>query len=80
MSHPIVKPIADKAAQNLEIISKNFQFSTRRTRILNGITMSVITLYQSKIPWAEFWYAGKVLETISRFCVTVPTIWCMRTV
>ena len=29
-----IQPIADRAAQNLEIISKNFQFSTRRTRIL----------------------------------------------
>jgi len=28
-----VKPIADRVAQNLKIISKNFQFSTRRTRI-----------------------------------------------
>jgi len=29
-----VQPIADRVAQHLEIISKNFQFSTRRTRIL----------------------------------------------
>jgi len=28
-----VQPIADGVAQNLEIISENFQFSTRRTRI-----------------------------------------------
>jgi len=71
------KPIEDKVAQNLEIISKNFQFSTRRTRILNGVTMSAITLYKPKIPWAGFWYVGKVLETISRFCATVCAIWCM---
>jgi len=31
-----VQPIADRVAQHLEIISKNFQFSTRRTRILMG--------------------------------------------
>ena len=30
----IVQPIADRLAQNLEIISENFQFGTRRTRIL----------------------------------------------
>jgi len=29
-----VQPIVDRAAQNLEITSKNFQFSTRRTKIL----------------------------------------------
>jgi len=35
-------------AQNLEILSKNFQFSTRRTRILMGFiisTMLLITWY-----------------------------------
>ena len=31
-----IQPIADRVAQNLEILSKNFQFSTRRTRILMG--------------------------------------------
>jgi len=29
-----IQPITDRVAQHLEIISKNFQFSTRRTRIL----------------------------------------------
>ena len=29
----VVHPIADKAAQNLEILSENFQFSTSHTRI-----------------------------------------------
>jgi len=29
-----VQPIADRVAQHLEILSKNFQFSTMRTRIL----------------------------------------------
>jgi len=29
-----IQPIADSEAQNLEIISKNFQFTTRRTMIL----------------------------------------------
>jgi len=33
MCNEFVQPIADRVAQTLEIISKNFQFSTRRTRI-----------------------------------------------
>jgi len=35
----IVQPTTDRVAQNLEIISKNFQFSTRRTRILMGFNL-----------------------------------------
>ena len=36
-------PIADRVAQNLEIISKNFQLSTRRTRILSmGFTSTTM--------------------------------------
>jgi len=35
-------PIADRMAQNLEIISENFQFSTRRTRILMGFIISTM--------------------------------------
>jgi len=38
-----VQPIADRVAQNLEIISKNFRFSTRRTRIFWDL--SFITWY-----------------------------------
>ena len=49
-SHPIVisyrfnlvQPIADRVAQNLEIVPKNSQFSTRRTRILMGFIISTI--------------------------------------
>jgi len=37
MSHAThIQPIADRVARHLEIISKNSQFSTRRTRILMG--------------------------------------------
>ena len=36
-----IQPIADRVAQHLEIISENFQFSTRRTRIL----MEFVTYY-----------------------------------
>jgi len=37
-----VQPIADKVVQNLEIIFKNFQFSTRRTWILMGFIICTI--------------------------------------
>ena len=40
----LVQPIADRVAQNLEIISKKFQFSTRRTRILTGYIISTMLL------------------------------------
>jgi len=36
-----VQPIADRVAQNLEIISKKNYFSTRRTRILMGFIISI---------------------------------------
>jgi len=39
----VIQPIADRVAKNLEIISKNFQFSTRRTKILVGfITITML--------------------------------------
>ena len=37
-----IQPIADRVAQNLEIISQNFQFSTRRTRVLMGFIIGAI--------------------------------------
>jgi len=39
-----VKPIADRVAKNLEIISNFFQFSTRRTKILMGFITSTMLL------------------------------------
>jgi len=39
-----VQPIAESVAQHLEIISKNFQFSTRRTRILMGLIICYLVL------------------------------------
>ena len=39
-----VQPIADRVAQNLEIISKNFRFSTRRTKILMGLIIYYLIL------------------------------------
>jgi len=39
-----VQPIADRVAQHLEIISKNFRFSTRRTRIHMGLIICYLVL------------------------------------
>ena len=35
-------PIGDRVAQNLEIMSDNFQFSTRHTEILQGFIISTM--------------------------------------
>ena len=39
-----VQPIADRVAQHLEIISKNFRMSTRRTMILMGFIIYYLVL------------------------------------
>jgi len=39
-----VQPIADRVAQNLDIISKIIQFSSRRTRILLGFIIYYLVL------------------------------------
>jgi len=39
-----IQPIADRVAQHLEIISNNFRFGTRRTRILMGLIMYDLVL------------------------------------
>ena len=39
-----IQPIADRVAQHLEIISINFQYSTRRTRILMGFVIYSLVL------------------------------------
>jgi len=44
-----VQPIADRVSQHLEIISKNFQFSTRRTRILMGFIIYCLVLIVNPI-------------------------------
>ena len=70
----IVQPIADRVAQHLEIISKNFWFSTRRTRILMGFIIYYLVLIVN--PMAEFWLVGKVLEIISKCCAILCAIGC----
>jgi hypothetical protein len=44
ISDMYVQPIADRVAQSLEIISKNYQFSTRRTRMLMGFIIYYLVL------------------------------------
>ena len=62
----LIQPIADSMAQNLEIFSKKFQFSTRCTRtpmvFIISTIFNFILRYCSWIPWAEFRYVNKVLE------------------
>jgi len=69
-----LQPIADRVAQHLEINSKNYQFSTRCTRILMGFIIYYLVLIVN--PWAEFWFVGKVFEKISRCCATLSAIGC----
>ena len=40
----MIPPIADRVAQHLEIICKNFQFSTRRTSILMGFICYLVLI------------------------------------
>jgi len=44
MIHISHKPIADRVARNLEIISKTFQLSTRHSTIFTGLIMSTMSL------------------------------------
>jgi len=65
-------PIADRMAQNLEIISKTLQLSTRRTRILMGFivrTIYYVALIVNPMGWILVRW--KVLEIISRFSGTL---------
>jgi len=53
------QPIADRVAQNLEIISKNLHFSTRRTRILMGfiiyhLVLIVDPMGRILVHWTKF--------------------------
>jgi len=47
--NPPIQPIANRVALNLEIISKNFLFSTRRTRILMRCTIYYLVLFVNPI-------------------------------
>ena len=58
-SSMMVQPIADRVAQHLEIISKNFQFSTRRTRILMGFITYYLVLIVNPM--------GRILVRRKRF-------------
>ena len=69
----MVQPIAKRVAQNLEMISKNFQFSIRHTRILMGFIMSTMLLPGTNRK-SHGQNAHKFLQIISRFCATVFVI------
>ena len=60
-THSLVQPIAERAAQHLHIISKNFQSSTtgRRTRILMGFIIYYLVLIVNPI--------GRILVRWKRF-------------
>ena len=54
-----IQPIADRVAQHLEIISKDFQFITRRTRILMGFIIYYLVLIvnpmgRTLVRWKSF--------------------------
>jgi len=65
----ILQLIPDRVARKPEIKSKNFRFSTRRTRILMGIIIStiyhvvliVIPMGRILVRWQSFRYNLKIL-------------------
>jgi len=62
-----VQPIAVKVAQNLEIISQNFQFSTRRTKILMGFIIYYLVLIVNPI--------GRILVRRKSFRNNLEIVW-----
>jgi len=68
------QPIADKVAQNLEIISKTFQSCIRRTRILMGFFDIYVVLIVN--PMSRILVRWNFLAIISRFCATLSAIGC----
>ena len=72
----LVQSIVHRVSQNLEIISKNFQFSTRPPRILMGFTISYLVLIVN--PWTEFWFVEKVAEIMSSLSTTIFSVGCTR--
>ena len=71
----LIQPIADRVAQHREIISKNFQFSTRRTRILMGSIIYFLVVIVNSM--GRILVCWKVFEIISRCCATLSAIGCV---
>ena len=69
-----MQPIADRVAQNLEIVSKNFQFSTRRTRILMGLIIYYLELIVN--PMRRILVRWKRWERMSIFFAIPCAIGC----
>ena len=79
-SSRLVQPIADRVAQNLEIISKKIQFSTRRTRILMGFIISTICyvvlivnpMGRILVGWKRF-VSTRICESVLNLCTVADT-------
>jgi len=69
-----LQPIAHTMAQTLEIISKNFQFSTRRTRILMGLIIYYLELIVN--PMRRILVRWKCWERMSIFFAIPCAIGC----
>ena len=73
-SGKFVQPFADRVAQHLEIISKNFQSSTRRTRMLMGFI--IYYLVPNLNPMGRILVRWKSFRIISRCCAAPSAIGC----
>jgi len=74
-----VQLIADRVAQNLEILLKNFQLRTRRTRILMGLIITTMLFdgtNRNAHAQKNFWFVDKVLERISRMSASTRLLRC----
>jgi len=71
-----VHPIAHRVAQNFAIISKNFRFSTGRTRILMGFLIYYLVLIVN--PMGRILVRWFFLVVILRFRATLSAIGCIH--
>jgi len=68
-----VQPIADRVALNLQIISKNFRFGTKRTKILMGLITNYMVLIVNPmgrilVRWISFKNNLEIRATLSAIC------------
>ena len=68
-----VQPIADRVALNLQIISKNFRFGTKRTKILMGLITNYLVLIVNPmgrilVRWISFKNNLEIRATLSAIC------------
>ena len=74
-----IQLIADREAKNLEIISKTFQFSTMRTRILTGFIIGTKLLHGTnrKSHGQDCGSLKKFEKQSQDFSATLVAIGCM---